>query len=199
MVKGYVKWFSQFKGFGFLTYREGDREVDIFVHHSDISGNPLRDNDEVEFEVGYDDIARKDRAKRVEGGTGDERDRYVEQPKGMGKYGKDDWGKGGDKGYGKKGGFRNDDDKGKDKGKGGKGWLPGDWECGECGANNFARRTECFSCRAPKPSQRDLDYERDKNAKAGRSRSRSRGRGGRSRSRSPVAARGRGRDDSRRR
>ena len=30
--------------------------------------------------------------------------------------------------------------------------LPGDWTCGECGASpNFARRTECFRCGAPRP------------------------------------------------
>jgi hypothetical protein len=28
---------------------------------------------------------------------------------------------------------------------------PGDWPCDSCGANNFARRLECFRCGAPKP------------------------------------------------
>ena len=28
---------------------------------------------------------------------------------------------------------------------------PGDWLCDSCGANNFARRLECFRCNAPKP------------------------------------------------
>lgn len=34
---------------------------------------------------------------------------------------------------------------------GGKGPKPGDWECPACGANNFASKTECFKCGAPKP------------------------------------------------
>ncbi|KAI9209351.1 uncharacterized protein BJ171DRAFT_486533 [Polychytrium aggregatum] len=28
---------------------------------------------------------------------------------------------------------------------------PGDWVCSSCSNNNFARRSECFRCRAPKP------------------------------------------------
>ncbi|CAE7199152.1 NRP1 [Symbiodinium sp. CCMP2592] len=40
----------------------------------------------------------------------------------------------------------------------------GDWHCKSCGAHNFARRTECFKCGAPRGSSRSR----------GRSRSRSR-------------------------
>mmetsp|Transcript_36595 Transcript_36595/g.84384 ORF Transcript_36595/g.84384 Transcript_36595/m.84384 type:complete len:108 (-) Transcript_36595:137-460(-) len=61
---------------------------------------------------------------------------------------------GGGKGDGEKGG----------KG-GGKEPRPGDWKCPSCGANNFARRTECFRCGTRKPAEG-----------GGRSRSRSRGR-----------------------
>lgn len=29
---------------------------------------------------------------------------------------------------------------------------PGDWDCSDCGAMNFASRTQCFKCNAPKPN-----------------------------------------------
>ena len=32
--------------------------------------------------------------------------------------------------------------------------MPGDWECGRCFVNNFARRHECFKCGAPKADAR---------------------------------------------
>ena len=35
------------------------------------------------------------------------------------------------------------------RGKGVIRYLPGDWECGECGSHNFARRQECFQCSTP--------------------------------------------------
>ena len=33
-VKGQVKWFNSKKGFGFITYKEGEKDNDIFVHHT---------------------------------------------------------------------------------------------------------------------------------------------------------------------
>ncbi len=51
MVKGKVKWFSNQKGYGFITPEEGD---DVFVHHSVITGDgykTLEEGQEVEFEI----------------------------------------------------------------------------------------------------------------------------------------------------
>ncbi len=50
--KGKVKWFSNVKGFGFLT-KEGE-DKDIFVHYSAIQGEGykrLNPDEEVEFDV----------------------------------------------------------------------------------------------------------------------------------------------------
>ena len=51
MAKGRVKWFSEKKGYGFITREDGD---DIFVHYSAIKTEgfkTLREGDEVEFEI----------------------------------------------------------------------------------------------------------------------------------------------------
>ena len=51
MAKGKVKWFSNQKGYGFITPEEGN---DVFVHHSAIQGEgykSLEEGQEVEFEV----------------------------------------------------------------------------------------------------------------------------------------------------
>jgi CspA family cold shock protein len=51
MAKGKVKWFSNQKGYGFITREDGK---DVFVHHSAIKGEgykTLEKDQEVEFDV----------------------------------------------------------------------------------------------------------------------------------------------------
>jgi cold shock protein len=50
-TRGTVKWFSQEKGYGFITGEDGR---DVFVHHTSIEGEGFRtlaDGERVEFEV----------------------------------------------------------------------------------------------------------------------------------------------------
>ncbi len=52
MTKGTVKWFSDQKGYGFITPSDGSK--DVFVHHKSIQGEgfkSLKEGQEVEFEV----------------------------------------------------------------------------------------------------------------------------------------------------
>lgn len=51
MPEGTVKWFSDQKGFGFITQDGGG---DVFVHHSSIQGSgfkTLSENDRVSFDT----------------------------------------------------------------------------------------------------------------------------------------------------
>ena len=51
MARGKIKWFSNQKGYGFITSSDGK---DVFVHYSAIKGDgykTLEEGQEVEFEI----------------------------------------------------------------------------------------------------------------------------------------------------
>lgn len=51
MARGKVKWFSNQKGYGFITPENGK---DVFVHHTAIQGEGFRtleEGEEVEFDI----------------------------------------------------------------------------------------------------------------------------------------------------
>merc|ERR1719183_3058763 len=69
-VKGIAcKWHD--RGFGFIKPNDGGE--DVFCHVSGLqSGNCLREGDEVEFEVAWDERQNKYRATEVSGGIQDD-------------------------------------------------------------------------------------------------------------------------------
>jgi len=63
MAKGTVKWFSNQKGYGFITPESGK---DVFVHHSDIQQEgykTLEEGQAVEFDI--EDGPKGEQAKNV--------------------------------------------------------------------------------------------------------------------------------------
>ena len=64
--RGRVKWFDAEKGYGFLIRPTGD---DLFVHHSEVQGDPseLSPSGEVEYEVGRNDRGPNARSVRTLG------------------------------------------------------------------------------------------------------------------------------------
>lgn len=54
MPTGTVKWFSDQKGYGFITPDGGKK--DVFVHHTGIQGTgfkTLKEGDKVQFEINH--------------------------------------------------------------------------------------------------------------------------------------------------
>lgn len=51
MITGTVKWFSDAKGYGFISTEEGK---DVFVHYSSVNGDgrkTLQEGQQVQFEI----------------------------------------------------------------------------------------------------------------------------------------------------
>jgi CspA family cold shock protein len=115
---GTVKWFSQEKGFGFITRDDGP---DVFVHHTSLPGTGFRKLDQgerVEFEVIEEPKGLKaQNVTRLDGGmAGDAQPRgYAERDYGSGGGERGGWNRSGDDrsggargGAGRSGGWNRD-------------------------------------------------------------------------------------------
>ncbi len=51
--QGIVKWYSLARGYGFIRLEDRDEDPgdDIFVHHSEVPGDPLVEGERVSFEI----------------------------------------------------------------------------------------------------------------------------------------------------
>ncbi len=81
---GKVKWFSDAKGYGFITAEDGD---DVFVHHSGIEGygyKTLSEGERVEFELVEEPRGRKAtgvvRLEAADGPPDRNRDQAIQSP-----------------------------------------------------------------------------------------------------------------------
>jgi len=102
-LQGKVKWYNVRKGYGFITPIGDDAEQeDIFVHATGIDGDPLQDEDEVQYDIKMDQGRPK--AVNVTGGTGENRPYFDRNSQSRGRFG------GGDRyeagGYNNRGGNR---------------------------------------------------------------------------------------------
>eukprot|EP00392_Amoebophrya_sp_AT5.2_P010729 g10796.t1 len=125
--QGYVKFFSEAKGFGFISMEGGQ---DIFVSAKDVAGNPLYQDDLVTFEI--EENRKGKAAKNVKGGTGNPFKGKNKAGGGKDKGGGKGKGGGPGKSKGKGYGGEDEEEDGFSNGKAnnGKGILPGgnhDW------------------------------------------------------------------------
>ena len=54
MTNGTVKWFSESKGYGFITAHTDDGDLDVFAHYSQIQSDgfkSLNEGDKVQFDI----------------------------------------------------------------------------------------------------------------------------------------------------
>jgi len=99
-LSGTVKFFSFTKGYGFISGADGE---DVFVHVS-VCDNPLKEGDEVKYDVEFNEQKQKSAAVNVTGGSGwreEKGDGKGKGKKGGGGYNSyDDGGYGGNSSYG---------------------------------------------------------------------------------------------------